>query len=205
MRVLELHCVLLLQSIPWTKQNKMDSPQYTNQLDERQERWFAVYTRFKREKLVYQRLQEKGIHAFLPLQNLTRQYASRKRSVQLPLISCYVFTRITKKDYVRVLETLDVVNFVKFSQNLIAIPEHEIHLLQRVVGEDLEVEVDPSGYREGDEVEIIGGNLTGIRGILLKQNSDKNFLIELNHIGYSLRIQVHPSQLRSHIRGSVQV
>ncbi|MCB0624781.1 MAG: UpxY family transcription antiterminator, partial [Saprospiraceae bacterium] len=85
----------------------MDSPQYTNQLDERQERWFAVYTRFKREKLVYQRLQEKGIHAFLPLQNLTRQYASRKRSVQLPLISCYVFTRITKKDYVRVLETLD--------------------------------------------------------------------------------------------------
>lgn len=173
-------------------QNKLD---YENHLDEKEARWFAVYTRYKREKLVAGRLAQKGIQVYLPLQQFTRRYVRKVKQVELPLISCYLFTRITKAEYVPVLETPDVVKFVRFSKNLIAIPDREIQIIQRVVGEAVEVEVTPAQYTPGDTVEIIGGQLTGLRGTLLRKDSDKNFLIELDTLGYQLRMWVDPELL----------
>lgn len=167
-----------------------------NHLDNVEPRWFAVYTKFKREKMVQKRLQEQGIQAYLPIQRLTRRYDRKVKVVEMPLISCYVFTRITKKNYVPVLNTADVLNFVKFSQNLIAIPDREIQLLQRIVGEGIDLEITPKSYQVGDEVEIVSGSLAGVKGILLDKDKQRNFLIELKSIGYSLRIQVEPALLK---------
>ncbi len=174
----------------------IDKSQYSGKTRVEESRWFAVYTRYKREKLIYRRLREKGIETYLPLQEFTRHYKRKKRVVELPLISCYLFTKITKKEQVPVLETPDVVQFVKFANQMIPIPNVEIQLMQRIVGEKRELEVEPAGFREGEEVEIIGGDLTGVRGILLKQHSKKNFLVELTHTGYALRMEIDPALLR---------
>lgn len=167
-----------------------------NHLDELEPRWFAVYTKYKREKIVLKRLQEQGIQTYLPIQKLTRRYERKVKTVELPLISCYIFTRITKKHYVPVLNTADVLHFVKFSQNLIAIPDREIRLLQRIVGEGTDVEAEPKSILVGEEVEIVSGNLAGIRGTLLQKDRKKNFVIELNSIGYALHLSVEPALLK---------
>lgn len=174
----------------------MNQVAITNQLHEQEARWFAVYTKFKREKQVLKQLSERGIETYLPLQSYTRRYTRKIKHVEIPLISCYIFTKIIKKDYVPVLETPDVVNFVKLSKNLIAIPNREMDIMRRVVGEQIEIDVEPSSYQVGDEVEIIGGNLTGLKGYLLNTESDKNFVIELENLGYSLRMSVKPEMLR---------
>ncbi len=165
-------------------------------LHEQEARWFAVYTRYKREKVIRKRLTEKGIETYLPLQQFVRHYTRKVKVVDIPLISCYLFVKITKKQYLQVLETADILHFVRPAKALIAIPEMEIEILKRVVGESINVEADRSGFQSGDEVEIIGGNLTGIKGILLENSSKHNFLIELNQIGYSLQMQVDPALLR---------
>lgn len=167
-----------------------------NHLDSQEAKWFAVYTKYKREKLVHQRLNEKGIQTYLPLQQFTRRYTRKIKKVELPLISCYIFTKITKKEYVPVLETPDVVQFVQFSRNLIAIPEEEIRILQRVVGENVEIEMEPSSYKEGDAVEIIGGNLTGLKGKLVKKENKHRFFVELEKMGYALRMEIPLELLR---------
>jgi len=170
-------------------------PKYENHLDDREARWFAVYTRFKREKLIVKQLQEKGIEAYVPLQHLTRRYTRKIKHVEIPLISCYVFTRITKKDYIRVLETPDVVQFIRFSKNLIAIPEKEMQIMKRVVGENIEIEVEASKFVEGQPVEIISGNLTGLKGKLIDKGH-KNFLVELENLSYTMRIHIDPDLLQ---------
>ncbi|MCB0633329.1 MAG: UpxY family transcription antiterminator [Saprospiraceae bacterium] len=170
-------------------------PQYENHLDDQEARWFAVYTRYKREKLVARRLEDKGIEVYLPLQEFTRRYTRKVKKVEIPLINCYIFTKITRRDYVPVLETPDVVKFVQFSRNLISIPESEISIIQRVVGESIEIEVCPAQYLPGDEVEIIAGQLTGLKGKLVSKNKEKNFLIELESLGYQMRMQVDPRLL----------
>lgn len=174
---------------------------YTNHLNDSEPRWFAVYTKPKREKLVEKYLRNADISCYLPLQTFTRYYTRKIRKVDLPLINGYIFVKITKKQYVPVLETPDVVHFVKFSKNLIAIPEQDILILRRIVGENIEIEARPlSHIAKGDEVEIIGGRLTGIKGKLVAVENEKNFLVEFNSIGYSLCISV-PGHLLQKVGG----
>lgn len=176
------------------KEAKPEGP--VNQLDETEPRWFAIYTMAKREKMVARRLAERGIECYLPLQRLTRHYTRKIRHVELPLISGYVFARITKQGYIPVLDTPDVVTFVRFNKNLVAIPDVEIDIIRRVVGDKLEAQVEPLSINVGDEVEIIGGQLTGIRGKLVARENKREVLLELHTIGYALRVSVSEEHLR---------
>jgi len=166
-----------------------------NQLDGREPRWFAVYTRYKREKQVRKRLQERGIETYLPLQKVTRHYTRKVKHLELPLLSCYIFTRITKKSYVPVLEDPDVVKFVRIAHDLIAIPEEQIEILRRIVGEGEEVAVETGDYRIGDAVEVIGGRLTGLHGRLIDKEGEKFFVVDLEFIDTRLRMKIDPKYL----------
>jgi transcription antitermination factor NusG len=159
-------------------------------------RWFAVCTRYKREKLVSKYLQDKGIQCYLPLQKVTRLYTRKIKKLEIPLINCYVFVQIIKEQYVPVLEIPDVVQFLKTARELIAIPEKEIETLRRITGEIPNVEVDQGVLKIGEEVEIISGSLFGMRGRLLRGLGPKNFVVELENLGYSLRMQMAPEILR---------
>ncbi|MBK8880526.1 MAG: UpxY family transcription antiterminator [Haliscomenobacter sp.] len=169
-----------------------------NQLQVAEARWFAVYTGFKREKLVRQRLQTRGIESYLPLQRTTRYYTRKIRHVDLPLISCYVFVKIVRQEYVPVLEDPDVLYFVKQRSDLIAIPEREIDILKAVTGEQIEVEVTPIAGSPipGEEVEIIKGRLFGLKGMLIEQQNNRRVVIELEQLGLALRLQLPVDYIR---------
>ncbi len=169
---------------------------YENHLDAKVEKWFAVYTNYKREKIVEKRLKEKGVQCYLPLQRLVRQYSKRRKIVDLPLMSCYVFVKITKSDYVRVLETEHVLNFVHFSRNLISIPDDEILLLKRILGEELELSVEQNVWEPGDAVEIVQGNLAGLKGKLVERQGKNQFLVEFEKLGYKLLLSLDLGVIR---------
>ncbi len=176
-------------------------PVIENHLSDRIPKWFAIYTRYKAEKDVAHRLNQKGITCYVPINRVVRQYRRKRKIVELPLINCYAFVHITKDDYISVLETQHVSRFIAFSRNLISIPDEEIQLLQRVCQEAENIETDMVTFQKWKTVEIIGGNLTGVRGKLLDCRG-KNFLIELDHVGVGMRIEVEQHLLRS-IKGRV--
>ena len=166
-----------------------------NHLEEGTAKWFAVYTAYKREKIVAKMLQKKGIEVFLPLQKIHKQYQRTRRIVELPLINCFVFVKIMKPNYVPVLETEHVIRFVKIGQNLISIPNHEIELIKRIIGSQVSVEAGIRSLQSGDEIEVIAGALSGLKGKFLKQESKYNFLVELEVMGYEMRLQLKPEHL----------
>lgn len=162
-----------------------------NHLHESEPRWFAVHTRSKSEKLVQRQLTKKGIHAYVPVQRLMRRYTRSSRMVEKPLINCYVFVQIVKQQYVPVLETENVSGFIRFNKDLVAIPESEINLLRRITLEDgLDIEAVPGVLSEGDPVEINAGNLTGLKGRIIKKEGKQRFQVELEQLGYSLLITI---------------
>jgi len=167
----------------------MDNP--INHLHASEPRWFAIHTRSKSEKFVQRMLTKKGVHAYLPLQKLMRRYTRSTRLVEKPLINCYVFVLITKEHYLPVLETENVAGFVKSSKDLRSIPEAEIEILRRITLEcDLDMELIPGGFSEGEPVEITAGNLIGMKGRIVKTEGTRKFQIELLTLGYSLLISV---------------
>ena len=167
-----------------------------NQISDSEPKWFAVYTRFKSEKFIVEKLIKKGINAYVPLLKFTRKYASKTKQVELPLISCYVFVKITKSDYIKVLQTEHVIQFLKLNGELISIPEKEMEILKWVVGESLVEKATEGNIKSGTEVEVIGGNLTGLRGKVVKKQNKKFFLVSLESIGYSLEVNISIDMLQ---------
>ena len=176
---------------------RRQAPDFVNQVHESEPRWFTVHTRSKSEKFVQRMLLKKGVHAWLPLQKLMRRYSRSTRLTEKPLINCYIFVKIVKDQYVTVLETEHVAGFVKFSKNLIAIPEAEIDLLKRITLEEgLDVKAVPGALSEGDPVEIRAGNLMGMKGRIVKTQGKHLFQVALGQLGYHLLITIDAAFLQ---------
>ncbi len=176
----------------------------SNHLHPTQARWFAVHTRSKSEKFVQRMLVKKGIQTYLPLQSFLRQYARSTRMVEKPLINCYVFVHITKASYLTVLETEHVAGFVRFSKELHAIPEAEMDIMRRITMEKgLDMEVIPGAFTEGEAVEICAGNLSGMKGRIVKSEGKRSFQIELSSLGHSLLLSVDAAMLGKLANGHI--
>ena len=161
-------------------------------------RWFAISTRSKSEKVVKRLLSQKGVNVYVPISHVQRQFSNgRKRWVELPLISCYAFVKITSNEYRKVLQTDHVIKFVRLADELRAIPESEIEILKQVTGEQqLSVTAIPFQFQTGQEVEITYGPLTGMKAKLVEQKGQRKVLIELENVGYSLQVTIHQRHLR---------
>ena len=165
--------------------------QVINQLHDTESRWFAVNTRSKCEKMVVQLLGKKQVSAYVPLVKTVRRYTRKIKHVEKPLIGCYVFVHIVKEEYIRVLETENVAGFVRFSKNLIAIPEEEITVLKRIVLEnDIELEAIAGNVYPGDPVMVSAGPLMGLSGKVVKVDGKRKFQVELERLGYTLLISI---------------
>lgn len=167
-----------------------------NHLHPLDKKWFAIYTAYKREKIVAKLLAKKRLEVFLPLQTLHKQYQRTKRVVELPLFNCILFVKIDQSEYVKVLETEHVFRFIKIGQNLISIPQKEIDNIKCIIGAQVDLEVEVYNLKEGEVIEVIAGGLSGLEGKFLKQESKYNFLVELKMLGYQMRMYVRPEHLR---------
>ncbi len=166
-------------------------------LHDEEKRWFAIYTKYKCEKYVIDKLLKKNIEAYIPLLKTTKRYTSKVKTYNIPLLNCYAFVRISKADYIKVLETEYVLKFIRQRKDLISIPDKEISLLRKIVGEFHEnLEVSGFNFVEGQEVEVIAGSLTGLSGILVEKKNKNQFVVQLDHIGIQLRIDINPGLLR---------
>lgn len=167
-----------------------------NDLSVKEDKWFAVYTKYKCEKYVVQQLAKKGIAAYVPLITKVKRYSSKIKQLEVPIINCYIFVKIKKHEYVQVLQTEYVMGFIKQRKNLIHIPEAEIDILKMIVGEIENVDAREMEYGTGDEVEIIKGNLAGIKGKLIEKTGNHNFVVELSSIGLQLTMTIEKRNLR---------
>ena len=62
-----------------------------------EEKWYAIYTNPRAEKLVNSRLVEENINTFLPLQKTFRKWSDRRKLVEKPLLPSYLFVKTTNK------------------------------------------------------------------------------------------------------------
>ncbi len=157
--------------------------------------WYALYTRPRHEKKVYDQLMEKGVEAFLPLIETVRQWKDRRKKVQMPLFSSYVFVRIELKDRLRALQTHGVVRMVSFGGVPAAIPDWQIEQLRRVIRHPDTLQLE-TYLNEGDWVEIVDGPFRGIRGILRELRGETRVVINIDGIYQSASFVVDKALVR---------
>ncbi len=155
-----------------------------------EKKWYAIYTRPRSEKQVYQRLAESGVETYLPLQRTYRIWSDRKKLVDKPLLSSYLFVKVRKKNFPIVYKTIGVVKFVSFEGHPVAIPQKQIDILRLLIDSNAEIEVSSENFAKGDNVEVISGSLIGLTGELIKIGSHKRVIIRIDSLHQNLIVKI---------------
>ena len=155
------------------------------------ERWFAVQTYARHEKVVANEVRELGITSFLPLVQQVRQWSDRRKVVDFPLFSGYVFVKMLPQNDKRlqVLRVNGVVSFVGTTGMGVPIPDDQIEAVRLLVEEQLPLCSHPF-LKIGQRVRIRSGALTGVEGILVSRSGERTLVISLDAIQRSLSVQV---------------
>jgi len=155
-------------------------------------RWYALQTHARHEKVVAARLHEQGFESFLPVVTEVHQWRDRRKRVELPLFSCYVFVNLvlTNEQRYRVCGINGVCSFVGVRGQGIPIPDDQILAVQKLLSEDLSWSNHPF-LKIGQRVQIRGGAMDGVEGILVARNGDQTLVISVDAIQRSLAVRIN--------------
>lgn len=153
--------------------------------------WYAIQTRPRHEKRVAAELERKGVTTFLPLLTQIHRWSDRRKTVDLPLFSCYVFINIVPlpKAQVSVLRTNGVLSFVGSHNQGAPIPESQIQDIRTLLAKKIPFTSYPF-LKVGQRVRIRGGCMDGVEGILIRQNGDRRLVVSVDMIERSLSVSL---------------
>jgi len=171
--------------------------------DKRSKRfWYAVYTQSRAEKKVTHRLEEEGLEAFLPLQKCVRKWTDRKKIIDKPIISSYVFVKIRKGDFSKVIRTFGVVKFIMLDGEPVKIPEEQIVNLKILSNSDVDVMVSHDTFLKGDLVEVLYGSLAGLKGELIQTGNKRKVVMRVISSDLNLTVDIQTIAIKKLDKGT---
>jgi transcription antitermination factor NusG len=153
--------------------------------------WYAIHTRSQHEKRVEARLLECGTSTFLPVVRQVHRWSDRRKVIELPLFSCYVFVHIipSAKTRLGVLRTDGVIGFVGVRGKGTPIPESEIESVRLLMSRDVPFTSYPF-LQIGQRVRIRGGSLDGVEGVTVARNGHSKLVVSVELIQRSISISI---------------
>jgi transcription antitermination factor NusG len=131
----------------------------------------------------------------VPLKKEKRKWSDRIKLVVTPLINGYVFVNVTEKNRDEVFKSAGVLNYVRYNGGDAVIREEEINALKSIEEKGYYVEGNFGGdFEKGDLVKIKYGPFKGLYGSVFQKGNEEEFVIQIEGIGYTLRVKV-PSEI----------
>ena len=152
--------------------------------------WYAIYTKSRNEKRVAELLIQQGIENYLPLMKKIRIWSDRKKTVEMPLFSSYVFVNIDEKEYYLCLNTPGLVKFVSFARKRVMVPSFQIEAIRKYVETGEEFIPNEEDFTIGKRVKVIRGGMKGLEGRLAEVLGKQRVKVEIESIQQSLFLQI---------------
>jgi transcription antitermination factor NusG len=152
--------------------------------------WLAVSVRSRCEKSVRRILDYKGYATSLPLRKCwhTRRSGSVWES-EKPLIAGYVFVAHYAQNPFRMVTTPGVVEIVGFGDEPGLIPAADIEALERLAASLLPV--SQWAYTPvGQEVQLIGGPLRGVQGIVVRESGSTRLVVNVRLLQRAVAVEI---------------
>ena len=151
--------------------------------------WIVVRSKPRSEKIAYAQLKEKGIEAYLPLLKERRKWSDRKKWVEFPLFSSYLFAKIEIKNSIFVLQTNGVSSLVKFGEEIAIVQDEVVDAIKLAI--DGGYQLTPAEYFiAGNAVEVIEGPMRGVKGIVAQLKGKDRLVIKIDAIQQALSIDI---------------
>ena len=158
--------------------------------------WYAVYVNVKHEKKVVQKLQDQNLQAYSPLVKKLQQWSDRKKWVEFPMLSGYVFVYILEEDKEKVLQCPGVFSFIKFNGVEAKVRASEIEILKSIELSGYDVTQEAGNLKLHSTVEITQGHLKGLKGTVVEFKNMHYVQIQLESLHQNITIKLPPQILK---------
>lgn len=161
--------------------------------------WYVAYTKPRHEKKVNKCLSE-NIRTYLPLVKIMKRWSDRKKLVEIPLFTSYIFVYL--EDLYQYNWTLDINGiswYVKFSGKMVRVPEQEIEKIKYLIGHSREVQVidSESDLKAGDTRRINFGPLAGIGCRIVRNDGREKVLVQIESLQQTVMVEIDSKYLTS--------
>ena len=161
-----------------------------------EKRWYALYTKPRFEKRAEKELLAKHIETYLPLEKRLKQWSDRKKWVHEPLIRSYIFVHVDRTELEKAYRTPGILTVVKFEGEPAPVQDKQIQALKDILNSKEIYEVTSENFELGENVEIIEGDLKGLKGEMIKHLNKFKVLIRIEVIQQNLLVNINPSYLK---------
>lgn len=156
--------------------------------------WYAVYTKPRWEKKVAELLTRKGIENYCPLNKVLKQWHDRRKIVEEPLFTSYVFVYISQTEMTEVRHTGGILNFVYWLGKPAVIRDEEIKTIQQFLGAYREVQLQKTRIVPDATIQVVNGPLMNREGRVLEVYQ-KTVKVVLPSLGYAMVAQLDQSSV----------
>jgi len=152
--------------------------------------WYAIYTRSRFEKKVYNDLQKSNFQAFLPMVREKRNWSDRVKTISVPLLPGYVFVKINRQHIPGLRFYPGIVRLVTFDRKPCEVREEEIQLLEQITkhGTNIQKAVH---CEVGDRVRIAQGPLKGWEGNVEAKKGHSRIVFQIASILQCISVEVN--------------
>ena len=149
-----------------------------------QTNWYAIYTAFRAEKRVKQRLDQAGIMNYIPSRTVKRKLGDREEQVEVPLFSGCVFVRVVYSEFVRVLSLGGIISFLREGEESPVIySDQQVESLRLLNDLADEIEVIEDSIPTYSPVRVVHGKLSGLEGELMEDQEICRVVVRLPRMG----------------------
>ena len=149
-----------------------------------------LYTKSRFEKVAYENLLTAGYEAYLPLHRTLRQWSDRKKWVEAPLFSSYVFAKIEPKQVQNVLLVRGITRFIYFNGQPASMRDKDIELIKKLLESNIPIEIEDGLPEIGEYVTLKEGVLAGYTGKVTGVSSSK-IIVELEEFNKSIIVYLN--------------
>ena len=159
--------------------------------------WYAIYTRANGEKKLFDNLQEKNIECYLPTRKVLKVWSDRRKWVEEPLFKCYIFVKVSYKEFFNALNTPGAVCYISFGGRAQSIPESQITNVRNFLCQcDHEVTLTYEHIQKGTIVEVLHGSLKGVKGEVANIYGQMRLLIRIDSMNCSLYANISRDEVK---------
>ena len=149
------------------------------------------------KKKTAEKLSEKGIEVYLPLQTTIKQWSDRKKKVEEPLFKSYLFVCIHfEAERLSVLETQGVVKFVRIGGEAPVIRTNIIDAIKLSLANFSDIEITNHDLKLNQQVEVVAGPLRGYHGKIMAQHGNQYFAISIEELGAHMLLKIPMGHLK---------
>ncbi len=159
-------------------------------------KWYPFYTRSRFEKKVYLELLKQNYEAYLPLQKTVRHWKDRRKIIELPLFSSYIFVRIQQQQIPEILKINGISRYISFNNQPAYVKDEEIEVIKSFLNTNSEIEVMDGLIKEGTEVIMKSGLFSGYKGKIIKHSGKNKIVVEIESMNKTLLVSLDTENIK---------